>query len=664
MPAHRRFLPHVSVAFLAILVHARTCWFGFVFDDQHLIVSNTFLSERWSVVRSFAHHFWYGTIAGTGYYRPLVVASLAINGRVFGWGPAGFHAVNILLHALNAALLFVLAKRLTGREEGAWLAAAFFAAHPVSSWPVASIAARVDLLPLLFVLLAWIAYESGSPAPGPAGGPALVPAILSEGRASALMALSFLCALLCKESAVAFLVVPLLRLRGPGGGRRSMPCAAAAGALGLYLLMRRAAGVALLLRVQRIDPLINPLALMPPSGRLGAALALSGRYLLYLLCPIRFSDPRDYSTQGGPGLLDPAAIGTAISLVSIAALLAVLFRRRHPIVSPLAFALASFLPASNLLVPIASLYAVNFLYMPLAGLSLAIARLPSGRRRPALLGAAAAVIVLLGAGAALEDGIWKDGLSLFTAWTGRFPRYAAGHANLGRELLAAGRPREALEPLRKALEIDDTSFEAHHNLGVALTLTATGDAGLEEALDHERTALELSPGLAPAFANASRILTRLGRPLEAEGAARRALAADPTLLSAREFLAVALQRQARFAEAAGEFEAIVRARPADEQARAHYIVALLGQGDLGAAERETLEGRRIFPDSAYFVFCQARLAARQGRRDEALRYLRQAAGNRSLVKWIAEVDDFEKFRGSEGFEEFLPPPAPERARPK
>src|SRR6266446_5443636 len=170
MPAHRRFLPHLSVALLAILVHARTAWFGFVFDDQHLIVSNTFLREGWSVVRAFAHHFWYGTVAGTGYYRPLVIASFAINGRALGWGAAGFHAVNILLHALNAVLILVLAKRLTGREEAAWLAAAFFAAHPVASWPVASVAARVDLLPLLFVLLAWIACASGSPAPEPPGG--------------------------------------------------------------------------------------------------------------------------------------------------------------------------------------------------------------------------------------------------------------------------------------------------------------------------------------------------------------------------------------------------------------------------------------------------------------------------------------------------------------
>ncbi len=659
------------MALLAILVHARTTWFGFVFDDQHLIVSNTFLSESWSVVRSFTHHFWYGTIAGTGYYRPLVIASLAINGRLLGWGPAGFHAVNILLHALNAVLLLVLAKRLTGREEAAWIAAAFFAAHPVSSWPVASVAARVDLLPLLFVLLAWIACESGSPLPGLAGGPAQVPARLSEGLAAALMALCFLCALLCKESAAGFLVVPLLRLRGPGAELRWKPCAAAAGAFGLYLLMRHAAGVPLLLRLQRIDPLINPLALLSRPERMAAALALSGKYLLYLLVPVRFSDPHGYAPgEGLRALLDPAAIGTAVALLLIAAALAILFRRRHPIVIPVAFALASFLPASNFLVPIASLYALNFLYMPLAGLSLAITMLPFGRVGSAAthtmaIRAAAIVIALLGSAAALEDGIWKDGIALFSAWTERFPLYAAGHANLGRERLAAGHPREAMEPLRRALQLDDASFEAHHNLAVALTLTATDDAGLEEALRHERLALDLSPGLAPAFANASRILIRLGRPREAEGAARRALAADPTLASAREFLAVALQRESRFAEAKAEFEAIVRDHPADEQARAHYIVALLGQGDLLAAERATLEARRLFPDSAYFVFCQARLAAREGRRDDTLRYLREVAANTpSIRKWMAGVDDFERFRGSAGFEEFLAPSAPGREETK
>ncbi len=157
------WIPAAAVALLATALHLRTLGFEFVFDDLHLIVNNSFLREAWSPLTAFAHHFWYGTPFGAAYYRPIVTASLALNGRLLGWGPAGFHLVNLLLHAGNSALLLLLARRLGAPVLPATCAAALFAVHPVAAWPVGSIVARVDLLPALFVLLAWLAFQSGCP---------------------------------------------------------------------------------------------------------------------------------------------------------------------------------------------------------------------------------------------------------------------------------------------------------------------------------------------------------------------------------------------------------------------------------------------------------------------------------------------------------------------
>src|SRR6266571_9475006 len=193
-----RWIPSVVVALVAAAMYIRTAAFEFVFDDLHLIVNNAFLRETWSPLTAFAHHFWYGTVFSAAYYRPVVISSLALNGRVLGWGPAGFHLVNVLLHAINAALVFALVRRLGTPGWAAFCAALLFAVHPVAAWPVASIVARVDLLPALFLLLAWLALDAGH---------------VSSLRRATLTGLLFLLALLSKESALAFLVVPVLALR-------------------------------------------------------------------------------------------------------------------------------------------------------------------------------------------------------------------------------------------------------------------------------------------------------------------------------------------------------------------------------------------------------------------------------------------------------------------
>jgi len=643
MRSQPRYVPYLLVALTAAAVHLRTIGFPFVFDDQWLVVRNGFLREGWSAVTAFAHHFWHGTPSEAGYYRPVVVASLAINGRTLGWGPAGFHLVNVLLHAANATLALWLLRRLGIGAPAAILAAFCFAVHPVAAWPVGSIAARVDLLPVFFILLAAIA--------------------LTGGRAIAMGA-CFLMALLCKESAVAFLGVPFLALRGPrredpeagSGGAKTrwtaVACAAAAlAALAVYATMRLAAGVPLVPESPRISPVVNPLVHMPQPGRLRAALALAGRYMFYLLAPVRFSDPSQYGeTVLPPGWGSPAVLlgGAFLLLWALAAL--VLWLRRDRVGIALAFALASFLPASNLLVPVGSLYAQNFVYLPLAGLTIAAGAMldralrragATGRRT--IIGGTILLLAALAAGAVAEARLWRSEEALFTAWTGRFPRYGLGWSRLGVARLEGGDARGAEEALRTALRIEERNGEAHYNLGVALSSTAVrGDtARVEEVVAHSRRASALLPDLLEARVNAANGLLLLGRPAEAESEARAALAIDPGAVPARLDLAEALFRQERYRDALGVLPGLAQEFPRDPSVRSPLVVSLINAGDLEAARVEAEAARRDFPDLAWFDFCLARVAARSGRRDEAVDLLRRSrARDPQTIEWIRKVPDF------------------------
>lgn len=78
-----------------------------------------------------------------------------------GERPAGYHLVNILLHAANVAWLFYLLRRYRVAVGLASLAAALFAVHPVHTEAVANIVGRAELLGMFFGGLMWWAWLQG-----------------------------------------------------------------------------------------------------------------------------------------------------------------------------------------------------------------------------------------------------------------------------------------------------------------------------------------------------------------------------------------------------------------------------------------------------------------------------------------------------------------------
>jgi tetratricopeptide (TPR) repeat protein len=639
------------VVLAAAAVHLQTLGFPFVFDDRYLVVLNTFLREAWSPIDAFAHHFWYGTPSGTGYYRPLVVASLALNGKVLGWGPAGFHLFNLLLHCANSALVLALLLRLAVPMRAAMLAALFFAVHPVTAWPVASIVARVDLLPAFFVLLAWFGLASGS---------------------AVFTGLAFLAALLCKESAIAFLGVPFLALRAPlapaalearGAPRAMLRCGlAATGAVVAAVALRLFAHAGLTVPRARIDGVVNPLALMGDGDRLPAALRLAGRYIGYLFVPWRFTDPAAYGPgHPAPSAADPGVLLGGIVLIVLAALTLRFWLRRDRLSLFLGFAIASFLPASNLITPIGSLYAQNFLYMPLLGLALAAGdaggRLeglrPEATRRLAY--AAGALIALLAAGTIVEARVWRSGPALFTAWTQRFPNYGFGWAGLGTAQLDDGDAAGAEATLRRSIALDDRNAKAQYNLGVAILMTTTppeqggteADAArLREGLEHSRRAAAIDPLMAEARVNAARLLMLLDRPAEAEAEARAAMKVrgDDVV---RMTLAQSIFKQRRYADALALYRELAPAAPDDPNLRAQYLDALFEAGDPLSARREGERARGDFPDLAWFDIYLARVEERDGRKDEARNLLRAARSRDPQANaWIARYPDLREPAGT------------------
>lgn len=146
----------IILLFAVIISYGASVFGGFVWDDNALIVENDLIKDPGNIVQLLTTELHTGT--GTNYYRPLESISLALDYRLFGLNPAGYHATNILIHFLVGLLVLLILLELTGDLFLSLIASVFFIIHPVHSEAVAYISGRADLLAALFILLSFFLY--------------------------------------------------------------------------------------------------------------------------------------------------------------------------------------------------------------------------------------------------------------------------------------------------------------------------------------------------------------------------------------------------------------------------------------------------------------------------------------------------------------------------
>jgi protein O-mannosyl-transferase len=139
-------------ALIAIVILTYLPSFGnqFIWDDNDYVTDNTTLKSIGGL-----RDIWFQP-SSTPQYYPVVFTSFWIEYQLWGSNALGYHVVNVLIHALNAVLVFSLLSRL--KIPGAWIAAAFFGIHPVHVESVAWITERKNLVSGAFYLFAALVY--------------------------------------------------------------------------------------------------------------------------------------------------------------------------------------------------------------------------------------------------------------------------------------------------------------------------------------------------------------------------------------------------------------------------------------------------------------------------------------------------------------------------
>ncbi len=194
--AQREFLLTALILVAALLVYIPAMQGGFFWDDHSFLVRSELIHARDGLRR-----FWLTTEAQD--YFPLTSTMLWIEWRLWGAGAAGYHVVNVLLHAAAAVLVWRVLRRLN--VPGAWLAGMLFAVHPVAAASAAWITEGKNTLPMalgLLSVMAWLTFEERAERP---------PGTASRAKGWYALAIAlFLLALLAKTSVVMLPAVLLL----------------------------------------------------------------------------------------------------------------------------------------------------------------------------------------------------------------------------------------------------------------------------------------------------------------------------------------------------------------------------------------------------------------------------------------------------------------------
>ncbi|MBI5366627.1 MAG: hypothetical protein HZA54_06295 [Planctomycetes bacterium] len=597
---------------VACLLAYRECGeCDFIWDDVPAVRENSLLADLATLPRLFRTP--YPTPEhGTGLYRPLLMASFALDRAWLGHDSVGYHAMNLAWHALAALAVFALLRRVSGDDRIAAAAALLFAVHPVHVEAVAGLVGRADLMATAFTLLALLACERACAATGRTGVAAW----------AVVAAACYALGLLCKEAAVvtpalAVLVVCCRPPDAPGASaalleprRVARRLAWVLGgqllALAAYLLARRAVvgglgvGDAVLVRSG-----------IPPFARLPVMGPVLLDYLRMLVLPLGLSG--SYAVNSRPDLLRAAAVDpvgwAAAAALALGAAAVFAYRRSFPALAAGAawFGLA-LAPVANLLLPIGTIKAERLLYLPSVGACWALgagvmACVRRGARPGASAwargGAAALLPALLFAGivgANLRVRVWWDAESFWRDVLAVQPGDPAGHIGLGFAHYEAGLIRRA----------NGAEGEG-----------AAEGAELAAAVEEFRTAGRLSPGMVQAHVLEGEARAALGDRAGALAALERAFEVAPTpdLRMQR-----GLARLENGDAAGGRADLELACREAPGSARAWNALALLERAAGRFAAAADCAGRALEcrPDFAPALFNRGAALVDGGRPVDAL----------------------------------------------
>ena len=486
------WLPAVLLALVTVSVFWPATGCNFInYDDNLYVTENvrvqnglTLENIKWAFLNPVADN-----------WHPLTVLSHMLVCQMFGLQPWAHHLANVLLHALNAALVFVLLRQTTGATWRSLLVAALFALHPLRVQSVVWVSERKDVLSGFFGLLALIFYarhvknmKQGARIQEPGTGCNDIFSILhSPYYWSALLCFAF--GLMSKPMLVTWPFVmflldywPLDRIRNSQFAIRNFVMLVVEK---IPFFVLAAAVSVVTFEVQKRGGSLGAQEIVPLGVRCENVLVSYCRQLGKLFWPTDLAILYPY-----PGHWPLAKVLVAGGLLCGISVLVVAKRRHFP------FLLMGWLWFCGMLVPVIGLVqtgmqamADRHTYIPSVGVFIlatwGIYELARHWRHRAMtlsvLGSAAIISCIMLT--RQQIGYWQDGETVFRHALAVTENNYIAHGNLGEALATKGQITEAIRQFQEAIQIETNYPDAQNNLGIALAKTGQIDKAIRQFQD-------------------------------------------------------------------------------------------------------------------------------------------------------------------------------------
>jgi len=508
-----------------------------------------------------------------------------LDSEIYGLHPWGFHLTNVLLHALNAVLVFLVFRKLMGNDVRSLILAFLFALHPLRVESVTWISERKDVLSAMFWLLAMCAYagfaerrKSGS----------------RNWKAPYLLALLFFGMGLMSKTMLVTLPFVFLMLdhwplkRSPSSGWSKLVIEKVP-----FFLLTVAVSIVEYI-AQRDSGALGEMSHLTAADRLENAVVSYVRYIGKFFWPENLCVL--YPHPGHWPMLTVFLSGLAIAAISI-------FAWRSRETAPYLFFgwfwfLGTFVPVINLIQLGSQSIADRYTYVPMIGFAFilvwGIAELTQpGRFRVWII--STAVTAALGGCFLMtryEIRFWKDDLTLWNHALAVTENNYAAHDCLG-GLLRDAQPDESFAHLQEAVRINPDYADAQRSLAAELF-----DRGrFEEAAAHYQKSLELDPVCAWAETGLGLALYRIGKSDEYLPHLEKAVQYEPDNAGRQDLLGIALYEKQKPADAIDHLRKAVLLEPKNAKYQVDLGTALSEQGQLDEAITCLQAALQIQPDS-------------------------------------------------------------------
>lgn len=542
---HRNFVlvACICLAIATLLAYSRAARNPFMHvDDQNYVTENPHVQAglAWQTFT------WALTATDAENWHPLTWLSHALDCQLYGLNPPGHHATNILLHALDAVLLFLLLYRATGARGRSLLVAALFALHPLNVESVAWIAERKNVLSTLFFLLTLAAYGWYARKPE-LKRYLVVVALFALGLAAKPMVITLPFVLLLLD------YWPLERIRGWDAqslsklkdrkNRQKNRAEAVASekvfpvpqfpfsriVLEKLPLLALCAGSAAITIVAQRTHAIQSFKIYPFAGRLDNALYSYASYVWKTFWPMRLAFLYPYPRDGRPAWLLALAV---LLLLAVSALVWRLRRTRPYLVTGWLWYLGTLVPVIGVVQVGDQAMADRYAYIPLIGIFVMIvwvAADAADRREINLQLRTAIAGVILAALSFLtwrQIAFWRSDYDLWSHTVAVTKHNVVADESLSKALMQLGRPQEALAGFEEAASLNPSDPFRHVNLAAALVESDH----LPEAIAQYESTIKVSSNptiRARCYESIAAISDELGDFAKVRDNYRLALQADP-----------------------------------------------------------------------------------------------------------------------------------------